>query len=362
MEAKLREETALNVIVNVSNTCVLNCAYCFNHDERLKRQGIMEEELLEEVVYAAFKTRHKTVEFEWTGGEPLLAPAHFYDKVILLQRKFATKPCTNTIQTTVPPYSQALICTLLRQGYTVSTTIDGPKAIHSRIRGEKSYDRAWEMVTQSGGRIGYIITATRDHLTHEREIFDQASEAKLYSFHCNPCLGDSEFALDAKDYLAFFLALFNEWIDRGMEEPKPYTLEYMMKSLVNRVEPRQSLCTFGGRCLTNFVSVTPHGDLYPCPKFAGIDGFKLGNIMDLSIEDAISPQNPPMARILDARRAAMETCSQCRYYPYLNGCCPYESYLAGGLDKRSCLCEGKQGLFAYGEAMTAYLKDSLGLA
>jgi radical SAM protein with 4Fe4S-binding SPASM domain len=359
-EKMLSEIKALNVIVNVTDNCVLNCAYCFNHKQRVKKSGIISEKILRKTIQTAFETDHKEVQFEWTGGEPLLAPEGFYEKILQIQKEVNNKPYFNTIQTTVPPNSMEYIYKLQKLGFSISTTIDGPKPIHSIIRGDKSYDRAWNLVKESNGKIGYIITATKKHISHEKEIFQQAVDANLYCFHCNPCLGDSSLGLTSEEYFQFYAALLNEWIERGLEEPKPFTLEYMFKSFVNKTEPQSSLCTFGGRCLTNFVAVTPEGDLYPCPKFSGLQQFKIGTIED-GIKNAISPLNSPMAEILENRKKALTKCEDCPHIDYMNGCCPYESYLAGGIENKSCLCEGKQNLFTYGKTMVAFIEENLNL-
>ncbi len=366
----LGQAGTLNLIFQLTDQCVLSCRYCFAKGSHKTGSLRIPDDLLEAAIRSAFDTRHCEVSFEWTGGEPFLAGIDFYRKVDRLQKQYATKPYANTIQTSGYVHDRKLIVWLAAHGFHISSTIDGPPELHDFQRpasgGGPSLATVLatrETIIEHQGHCGCICTVTQNSLGKEGAILDFYRSLGIEAFHSNPyhffaqnLVGDESISLDADGYAAYFISQFNAWFEGGRKLPMPGTLNYVLRSLVAGVGLKQSVCTFGGRCLTNFLAITPDGDAWLCPKFAGFDVMCLGNVGEMSIPDILSDANPAMAQLIDQRLQSICACEaeECRFQYLCNAGCPYYSFIASGgrnIAAKDSLCAGKQLLFEYLESV-----------
>lgn len=363
--SRLNNCSGLNVIFQLTDKCVLSCKYCFakgSHGE----VHTFKTDILEKAIKQAFETKHKYVTFEWTGGEPLLVGLEFYKKVVEFQKKYATKPYDNGVQTSGNLFDTKLIDFLIQHSFSISTTLDGTEGIHNQNRPTndnkpsfQNVQRTRKYIEKKSGSCGFISTVTKNNLGHEKEILDFFQKQKINSFHSNPYIyfsknkvKDKEIALSAEDYARYFISEFNAWLEKGKVEPIPRTINDIIKCIELKKPIDNTICTYGGRCLTNFIALTPNGDAYNCPKFTGSQNMILGNITESDIKDILFPDSPQMSKMIDDRVAAINECEKknCGYFYICNGGCPYHSFIASdGEDVRhlDCLCEGKLLLFKY---------------
>jgi uncharacterized protein len=94
------------------------------------------------------------------------------------------------------------------------------------------------------------------------------------------CAADDPAALTAED-IEIVKKQYEQLADLMLEkqkEGKPFTFYHYMIDLTGGpcVYKRISGCGSG----TEYMAVTPWGDLFPCHQFVGNDDFKLGNIWD----------------------------------------------------------------------------------
>lgn len=363
---RLKECNALNIIFQLTDKCVLSCKYCFAKGAHEGKPVIFPEDILERAIMQAFDTRHDYVVFEWTGGEPLLAGITFFEKVVNLQKKYATKPYENGVQTSGNLLDKDLIDYLLKNNFSISTTIDGPPSIHNSNRptssGGDSYElvkKTREYIASQGKFCGFISTITQNNIGKERQMLDFFSELGISEFHSNPYVfysqnkvKDKSIALGVDDYAKFFIAEFNAWVERGKLAPTPRTINDIIKCFERHAPIHNTICTFGGRCLGNFIAITPNGDAYMCPKFTGSPNMILGNINEYSIDKLLSYSHGKMNDFVDQRVEAMKRCkdSKCKYLFICNGGCPYYSFIASdgrNISAEDCMCNGKYLLFNY---------------
>lgn len=379
LEEKLHRVNALNVIFQVTDLCVLACRYCFakgSHSE-CGRRDFMVAELLDDAIKQSFETRHDAaVTFEWTGGEAFLAGIDFYRQVVNSQRKHATRNYTNSVQTSGYLLDRKLIDFLVANDFRISLTIDGPEDVHDfnrpAPRGKPSFQqilKTRDYIVEKQGACGAIVTVTKRTLGREGAIIDLFHSLGINSFHSNPYLyfdahrvNDASIALSAEDYAAYFINQFNAWFDEGVKRPTPITLDYVLRSLAAGGGLPNTLCAFGGKCLTNFVAFAPNGDAYLCPKFIGMESMRLGNITETPLRELLAERAPSMEKLIDQRKSAIDNCARegCRYLSICNSGCPYHSFIASGgrnIGSRDRLCEGKQMVFGYLESVFAGFKQ-----
>ena len=373
---KKLKSTSLYIMFQLTDKCVLSCKYCHAKGSHNNNVSTFKVDILEKAIKQAFETHHNHVSFEWTGGEPLLVGIDFYKQVVLLQEKYKTKSYSNGVQTSGYHFDKELIDFLLENNFSISTTIDGTEEIHNKNRPAngnvpsfEKVQRTREYIINKGYSCGFISTITKNNVGHEKEILDFFRTLGAYTFHSNPYIylsknevKDEEIALTIEDYAKYFINQFNAWIDSGRLKPIPRTIDDFIQSFVIKKQPNKSLCTFGGRCLTNFMAITPNGNAYLCPKFTGFQNMILGNINQQDIKDILSPKSEMMNKMIEERLVAINTCKskRCKFFYVCKGGCPYHSFIQSNsenLKERSCLCEGNILIFKYLEDVVKILKS-----
>lgn len=375
----LHEGSNLSLIFQLTDKCVLSCKYCFARGAHLGENPKVSDGLLERVISQSFTTRHNSVSFEWTGGEAFLMGKTFFESVLSFQKRYATKPYTNGVQTSGYLFDKELIDFLVDNGFVISVTIDGTKAVHNANRpaqnNHESFDNVMKTrayVEEKQGYCGFISTVTKNNLGKEKEILEFYRGLNISSFHSNPYIffeknivKDKCISLNEEEYASYFIAQFNAWFEQGKLEPIPLTLDYFMKGLSLKMMPRQSLCVFGGRCLTNFLTVTPNGDCYTCPKFTGHTNMKLGNLYKGTIKEMIDEElNEKMEQLVRQRLSAIEKCekSHCKFMYLCNAGCPYYSYITSNgenISEKDILCEGKTLLMEYLDSVNKAIEEGV---
>lgn len=363
----LHDSHNLSVIFQLTDICVLSCKYCFARGAHNGDNPQVSDVLLEKVISQAFSTYHKSVSFEWTGGEALLMGVEFFKSVKSLQEQYATKPYTNCVQTSGYLFDKELIDYLIDNGFIVSITIDGTKPVHNANRPAQNHNNSFDRIMETRaylvkkqGYCGFISTITKNNLGHEKEILDFFSQLGIDSFHSNPyvyfdknIVKDKKIALSNKDYSLYFISQFNAWYERGKVRPIPITIDYFLNVLASKIPSSHTLCVFGGRCLTNFIAITPNGDCYNCPKFTDHTNMKLGNLNEMTITEILDIDcNEKMNNLVHQRLEAINKCeaANCRFAYLCNGGCPYYSYISSNganISEKDCLCDGKTTLLEY---------------
>lgn len=363
----LEDSSHLSVIFQLTDKCVLACRYCFARGAHLGDNPRVPEDLLEKVISQAFETNHGSVTFEWTGGEALLLGIDFFKSVKRLQDKYAVKYYENSVQTSGYLLDKELIDYLVDNHFIISITIDGTKDVHNANRpaqnSSESFDQVMETrayIEKKQGYCGFISTVTKNNLGHEKEILEFFSQLGIDSFHSNPyvyfdknIVKDKKIAIGNKEYASYFISQFNAWYERGKVEPIPLTIDYFMHGLSSKMPSAHTLCVFGGRCLTNFIAITPNGDCFNCPKFTGHPNMRLGNLYDMSMKDILDlNKNEQMNKLVHQRLEAINKCedSHCRFAYLCNGGCPYYSFIASNgenISEKDCMCEGKTTVMEY---------------
>ena len=115
------------------------------------------------------------------------------------------------------------------------------------------------------------------------------------------------------------------------KQGKPFTFYHYMLDLSGGpcIYKRISGCGSG----TEYMAVTPWGDLYPCHQFVGEEKFKLGNIYDGVTNDAIREE------FSSCNVYARKECENCWAKLYCSGGCAANAYHSTGSVK---------GVYEYG--------------
>ena len=336
---KNRNTVIKALCLHVAHTCNLNCEYCFAsqgkyHGERALMSFEVGKRALDFLIENSGTRRNLEVDF--FGGEPLMNWDVVKELVSYarVQEKIHNKNFRFTLTTNGMLIDDDVIEFSNREMSNVVLSLDGRKDVHDRLRvdymGRGSYDtivpKFQEFVKRRGGKNYYMRgTFTHKNVDFTNDIFHMAdlgfTELSMEPVVCSP---EDASALTQEDlpilYEQYEL-LAKEMIKRK-KEGRPFTFYHYMLDLKNGpcIYKRISGCGSG----TEYMAVTPTGDLYPCHQFVGDTKYLLGNIWDGVTNKEIQNE----FKLCNAY--ARPECNDCWAKLYCSGGCAANSYHASG--------------------------------
>ncbi len=338
----LKEKTAGVVkalCLHIAHTCNLNCAYCFAsqgkyHGERSVMSFEVGKRALDFLVENSGTRRNLEVDF--FGGEPLMNFQVVKDLVAYARsiEKEKGKNFRFTLTTNGVLVDEDVIEFANREMSNVVLSLDGRKEIHDKYRvdylGNGSWDKIvpkfQEFVRARGGKNYYI----RGTFTHENPDFLEDIRVMLdlgfteLSMEPVVCAEGDPAALTEEDIKIVFeqyekLAALMLEKDR---EGNPFTFYHYMIDLAGGpcIYKRISGCGSG----TEYMAVTPWGDLYPCHQFVGEEKYRLGDIWKGVTNTAAQDE------FMDCNVYARPECGDCWARLYCSGGCAANAFHATG--------------------------------
>ena len=279
--------------LHVAHTCNLNCAYCFaGQGEYQGERGLMSYEVGKQALDFLIENSkgRRNLEVDFFGGEPLMN----FDVVkrLVAYAREREKECGKNFRFTLTTNGVLIDDDVIdfsnKEMSNVVLSLDGRKEIHDRYRvdyaGNGSWDRIvpkFQKLVEARGNKNYYMRGT---FTHANPDFMKDIETMLdlgfteLSMEPVVCAPDAPSALTAED-LPIVLEQYERLAERMLEQHrmgKPFTFYHYMIDLKGGpcIYKRVSGCGSG----TEYMAVTPSGDLYPCHQFVGEERFKLGDV------------------------------------------------------------------------------------
>ena len=342
MAGALKQKTAGVVkalCLHVAHTCNLNCSYCFAsqgkyHGERALMSYETGKQALDFLI--AHSGTRRNLEVDFFGGEPLMN----FDVVKQLVayarsvEKEHGKHFRFTLTTNGMLIDEDVIDFANRECANVVLSLDGRKEIHDRFRVDYAGNGSWErivpkfqqLVKARGGK-NYYMRGTFTHANPDflKDIqvmldlgFDELSMEPVVCAEGDPsALTEEDLPVVMKQYedLARLLV-------RRRREGRPFTFYHYMIDLSGGpcVYTRISGCGSG----TEYMAVTPWGDLYPCHQFVGEEKFRLGDIWQ-GVTNLEGQEEFAACNVY-----AREECRSCWARLYCSGGCAANAYHATG--------------------------------
>ena len=341
--APILKNRAGNVVkalcLHVAHTCNLNCSYCFASQGKYKGdRALMSFETGKRAFDFLIEnsgTRHN-LEVDFFGGEPLMN----WDVVVKLVEyarsieKQHNKNFRFTLTTNGVLLDDEKIDFLNENMSNVVLSLDGRPEIHDHFRkdysGKGSYDaivpKFKRLVEKRGGKNYYMRgTFTHNNVDFTNDIFHMADlgfkELSMEPVVCPP--GDP-YALTKEDLPKLFEQyeiLAKEMLKRK-KEGNGFTFYHYMLDLKNGpcIYKRITGCGSG----TEYMAVTPWGELFPCHQFVGDEKYSLGNIWDGVKNTAVQDE------FRKCNAYARPECKDCWARLYCSGGCAANAYHATG--------------------------------
>ena len=336
---KNRSAVVKALCLHVAHTCNLNCSYCFASQGKYHGgRAVMSFEVGRRALDFLIENSGSRVnlEVDFFGGEPLMNWDVVKELVAYArtQEEPHNKKFRFTLTTNGMLIDDDVIDFANREMHNVVLSLDGRKEIHDRLRvdyaGQGSYDRIVpkfrELVERRGGK-GYYMRGTFTHanpdftrdLFHMADLgFDQLSMEPVVCAPSDPAALTEE---DLPIVLEQYEILAKEMLRRE-KEGRPITFYHYMLDLTGGpcIYKRISGCGSG----TEYMAVTPWGDLYPCHQFVGEEAYKLGDIWNGVTNTAARDE----FKLCNAY--ARPECADCWAKLYCSGGCAANAYHASG--------------------------------
>ena len=321
--------------LHIAHDCNLACRYCFAEEgEYHGRRAMMSYEVGKQALdfLIANSGSRKNLEVDFFGGEPLMNWKVVKDLVAYgrSQEKIHNKHFRFTLTTNGVLLNDEIMEFANKEMDNVVLSIDGRREVHDFMRpfrkGAGSYDLVvpkFRKFADSRGQKKYYArgTFTRHNLDFSRDVLHLA-DLGFEQISVEPVVADEkeEYALQWEDVPKIceeYDKLAKEIIKRE-KEGRGFNFFHFMIDLTGGpcVYKRLSGCGSG----TEYLAVTPWGDLYPCHQFVGEEKFLMGNVWN-------GVQKPEIRHAFKKCNVyAKEKCRECFARFYCSGGCAANSY------------------------------------
>ncbi|MGI5948045.1 MAG: thioether cross-link-forming SCIFF peptide maturase [Lachnospiraceae bacterium] len=332
---KKRKTVVKALCLHIAHDCNLACRYCFAEEgEYHGRRALMSYEVgkkaLDFLIANSGNRQHLEVDF--FGGEPLMN----WDVVKRLveygrsQEKEHNKKFRFTLTTNGVLLNDEIMEFCNKEMSNVVLSLDGRKEVNDHMRpfrnGKGSYDLIvpkFQKFAELRGDKDYFVrgTFTNKNLDFGEDVLHYA-DLGFKKMSMEPVVAEptEDYAIREEDLpqiLAEYDRLAAEYVKRH-KEGRGFTFFHFMVDLKQGpcVAKRLSGCGSG----TEYLAVTPWGDLYPCHQFVGKEEFLLGNV-DTGVTNTAIRDEFKLCNVY-----AKEKCRNCFARFYCSGGCAANSY------------------------------------
>lgn len=339
-EFKARSGNVIKALcLHVAHTCNLNCSYCFAsqgkyHGERATMSFDVSRRAIDFLIENSGTRTNLEVDF--FGGEPLMnfdVVKQTVEYARSVEKKY-NKNFRFTLTTNGVLIDDDVIEFANKEMSNVVLSLDGRKEIHDATRvdyaGNGSYDKIvpkFQKLVAARGDKSYYMRGTFTHRNPDftKDVFHMADLGfKELSMEPVVTAPNDPMALTPSDIEIVkeqYEILAKEMLRRD-REGNGFTFYHYMIDLTEGpcIYKRISGCGSG----TEYMAVTPWGDLYPCHQFVGEEKYKLGDIWNGVTNNELREE------FRSCNAYAREECRDCWAKLYCSGGCAANAYHVSG--------------------------------
>lgn len=339
MDFKKRTTVVKALCLHIAHDCNLACKYCFaDEGEYHGKRELMSYEVGKKALdfLVANSGSRTNLEVDFFGGEPLM---NFeVVKQLVKYGRSLEEPNNKKFRFTLTTNGVLLDDDILefanKEMSNLVLSLDGRKEVHDLMRprrgGQGSYDTVvpkFIKAAESRNQMNYYVrgTYTRNNLDFAKDVIHMA-DLGFEQISVEPVVADKSesYAIREEDIdtlIKQYDELTAEMIKRK-KEGKPFNFFHFMIDLSGGpcVAKRLSGCGSG----TEYLAVSPSGELYPCHQFMGMKDFLLGNVDEGVIRTDIRDE----FKLCNVY--AKEKCKNCFAKFYCSGGCTANSYNFSG--------------------------------
>ena len=323
--------------LHVAHDCNLKCSYCFASQGNFKgERSLMSLEVGKKSLefLAENSGNRRNLEVDFFGGEPLMNFQLVKDLVSYGREIEETynKKFRFTITTNGVLLDEDKMDFINENMDNVVLSLDGRKEINDNMRktisGEGSYDiilpKFKRMVEKRGDKDYYIRgTFTSKNIDFSKDALDFYNNGfKKISIEPVVTSEEMDYALreeHLKDILEEYEKFSRDYIDIKKKDKDFYFFHYMIDLDQGPCIIKRSIGCGAG---SEYVAVTPEGELYPCHQFVGEKEFLIGNLDDGIINTELRD------KFKNSNVFTKEECRECWARFYCSGGCHANAFYA----------------------------------
>lgn len=288
-----RETVIKAMCLHIAHDCNLKCEYCFAEEGEYKgARSMMSAEVGKKALDFLVKNsgKRRNLEVDFFGGEPLMN----FDAVKEIVEygreleKTSNKNIRFTMTTNGTLMTEEIEQYLVDNMYNIVLSIDGRKEVNDRVRynfnGSGTYDKIvdkYKSVAEKRNQQNYFVrgTFTRYNLDFANDVMHFA-DLGFKQISVEPVVTDEErpYSIREEDLPIIFdeYERLAKLMIESRNNGKEFNFFHFMLDLTGGpcLIKRAVGCSAG----SEYVAVTPEGDLYPCHQFVGIDEYLLGDV------------------------------------------------------------------------------------
>lgn len=334
-EVRQRKTVVKALCLHIAHDCNLACRYCFAEEgEYHGRRALMSYDVGRKALdfLVANSGNRRNLEVDFFGGEPLMN-WQIVKQLVAYGReleKAYDKHFRFTLTTNGVLLNEEVQDFVNREMDNVVLSLDGRKEVNDKMRpfrnGKGSYDLIvpkFQKLADSRNQERYYVrgTFTRENLDFSEDVL-HFFDLGFRQISIEPVVGEESdpYAIRREDLPKIFEQydrLAKVMVDRE-REGRGFTFFHFMLDLEGGpcVAKRLSGCGSG----TEYLAVTPWGDLYPCHQFVGQEEFLMGNV-----DEGVT--RPDIAEEFRSCSVySKEKCRDCFAKFYCSGGCMANSY------------------------------------
>lgn len=325
--------------LHIAHDCNLKCKYCFAEEgEYHGKRSLMSFEVGKKAIDFLIENsgNRKNLEVDFFGGEPLMN----FDvvKQIVEYAKGIEKDKGKNFRFTITTNGVLLDDEILdyinKNMHNVVLSLDGRKEVNDKMRpkagGQGTYENIvpkFQKTADSRNQNNYYVrgTFTAFNKDFSNDVIHMA-ELGFKQISVEPVVADSKEAYALKeDDLPELFEEYEKLAKKMLEmkkENKEFNFFHFMIDLTGGpcVAKRLIGCGSG----TEYLAVTPEGDLYPCHQFVGKEEFRMGNVDEGIIKTEIRE------KFENLNVYTKPSCKKCWAKFYCSGGCAANSYNSNG--------------------------------
>ncbi|MCK4670552.1 MAG: radical SAM protein [Nanoarchaeota archaeon] len=345
------EKSLQLIIFQVTNACNLRCKYCYTDAGSGAK---ISEEILKKTLSLGICPPRDRIEFQFHGGEPLLA----YDRVrnavdygygLAEKRGISVR---FSLQTNLVELTEDMVKFFKTNKIHIGTSLDGPKKYHDQNRIFRKGKGSFDVVTEKLGllkkhELSFGVLCVVSDINVLDGISDFMIEYAIPSMKLNPYFNQGRAIKEESNqahqeaYAEKEIALMHRIINHNKAHPdnrlKLNHLANMIKNIISR--DRNYMCQRNpcGAGLS-MLGVGYDGKIYPCHEMIGKNDLVIGNVLEISSFEEIFDDSETLETLRSRTTETIGECSSCEIKQFCGGGCANKAHNSGNLFNRFEYC------------------------
>jgi uncharacterized protein len=345
------------LVLNITTKCNFKCIYCHIKNEKEENMDIEIGKIAVDKAMAF----DKKIKIVFHGSEPLMN-FPFIEKLVEYGRK-RYPDLEFCIQTNGSLLTKEIANFLTNKNIGVGISLDGNEESQNIQRlyksGQPTYSQVIKNIKKLNQETGVITVVTKYNVDSLEKIVENYEELEIREVLFSPLVAADEniqeYLPSPKDLLKNMTLVMENYLKKikeGKQKIKIINTKHLFGNLLSKKLTDTCL-----KCGTNNVhpllAIDIDGDIYPCDYFWGKKEWKIGNIVNDSLEGIINSQkNFRVSRNIDKEKE----CSECDWKRFCGGGCMGE--LLNLRRNKSFYCEYYKGLFEWAAQRIDILYES----